>query len=65
MNSEQAQKRIEVLRKEIEKHNKLYYELDTPHIPDAQYDKYFRELKSLEEAFPQFDSLLSPTKRVG
>lgn len=65
MNSEQAEKRIEFLRKEIKEHNRLYYELDRPQITDAKYDKYFRELKSLEEAFPQFDSLLSPTKRVG
>ena len=65
MNSEQAKNRIEKLRKEIQKHNKLYYELDTPQITDEQYDKLFRELTSLEKAFPQFHSLLSPTQKVG
>ncbi len=57
--------RIDFLREEIMKHNKLYYENDTPQISDAEYDALFRELKDLEKSFPQFASSDSPTQKVG
>jgi DNA ligase (NAD+) len=53
------------LRAEIERHNHLYYVLDRPEIPDAEYDRLFRELQSLEAQFPELASTDSPTQRVG
>jgi DNA ligase (NAD+) len=53
------------LRAEIERHNHLYYVLDAPEIPDAEYDRLFRELQSLEVQYPELASMDSPTQRVG
>jgi DNA ligase (NAD+) len=61
----QAEKRIKELRKEIEYHNDLYYNKNNPEISDEEYDALFRELKELEESFPQFKSDDSPTQKVG
>ncbi len=57
--------RIAKLRAEIERHNHLYYVLDAPSIPDAEYDKLFRELQSLEAQHPELLSVDSPTQCVG
>jgi len=57
--------RIAYLRAEIDKHNRQYYELDQPLIPDAEYDKLFRELQTLEAQHPEFATPDSPTQRVG
>lgn len=57
--------RITELRQEINKHNQAYYVADAPLIPDAEYDKLFRELQALEEQYPEFQSPSSPTQRVG
>lgn len=57
--------RIATLRRELEHHNRLYYELDAPAIPDAEYDRLFRELQSLEEQYPAARTPDSPTQRVG
>jgi DNA ligase (NAD+) len=57
--------RIAYLRAEIEKHNRQYYELDQPLIPDAEYDRLFRELQTLEAQHPEFATPDSPTQRVG
>ncbi len=65
MTKEEAKKRIEELRKEIEYHNYRYYVLDSPIITDEEYDKLFKELIELEEKFPEFKSPNSPTQRVG
>ncbi len=65
MNREEAQARIEELRKKIEYNAKLYYEKDAPVIPDFEYDAMFRELGDLEREYPEFDDPTSPTKRVG
>ncbi len=65
MTKEEAKKRIEELRREIEYHNYRYYVLDSPVITDEEYDKLFRELVELEEKFPEFKSPNSPTQRVG
>jgi len=44
--------KYEKLRKEIEKHNNLYYNEDNPIISDMEYDKLIRELRDLEESNP-------------
>ncbi len=62
--AENIKKRIEQLRTEIRRHDYLYYVLNRPEITDQQYDKLFAELKSLEEAHPQFVTVDSPTQRV-
>ncbi|MDK9715772.1 MAG: NAD-dependent DNA ligase LigA [Sulfuritalea sp.] len=62
---QEAAARAESLRREIERHNHAYYVLDAPTIPDAEYDKLFRELQALEAAHPQLASADSPTRRVG
>ncbi len=50
---------------EIERHNRAYYVLDAPTIPDAEYDKLFRELQEIEAAHPELRTEDSPTQRVG
>ncbi len=60
-----AADRIEQLRSELERHNRLYYTDANPEISDAEYDKLYRELEELEEKHPEFDDPNSPTKRVG
>jgi DNA ligase (NAD+) len=62
---EKARKRAEALRKEIETHNHRYYVLDSPLIPDAEYDKLFQELTGLETNYPELATRDSPTQRVG
>jgi len=57
--------RIEQLRAKINYHNYRYYVLDSPEISDAEYDELMRELKQLEEQYPQFLTSDSPTQRVG
>ena len=57
--------RIEALRVQIEYHNHRYYVLDDPEIPDAEYDRLFRELQELEARNPHLVSPDSPTQRVG
>ncbi len=53
------------LRREIERHNRLYYELDAPEVTDAEYDALVRELKALEDEHPELRSAASPISRVG
>jgi len=57
--------RIEELRREISRHDRLYYQDATPEISDADYDQLFRELENLEKANPQLHDPNSPTQRVG
>jgi len=59
------QRAIERLRREIERHNYLYYVLDRPEISDAEYDRLFRQLIELEEEHPELVTPDSPTQRVG
>ena len=49
----------------IHEHNYRYYVLDQPTIPDAEYDQLFKELKELEQQYPELISSHSPTQRVG
>lgn len=65
MDKEHIREKIEKLRKELEYHNYRYYVLDDPVISDAEYDRLLRELAKLEEEYPEFQSPLSPTQRVG
>jgi DNA ligase (NAD+) len=46
-------------------HAHAYYTLDAPEIPDAEYDRLFRELQALESAHPELVTPDSPTQRVG
>ncbi len=57
--------RVKKLRQEIEYHNYRYYVLDSPVISDAEYDALLRELKELEEKYPELVTPDSPTQRVG
>src|SRR5215212_9670158 len=59
------QERIEALRELLHQHAHRYYVLDQPEIPDAEYDKLFRELQELEARYPELASADSPTQRVG
>jgi len=65
MDRQQAAKRIEELRQEINYHNYRYYVLDQPVISDAEYDRLMQELISLEEQFPDLVTPDSPSQRVG
>ncbi|MCL1972741.1 MAG: NAD-dependent DNA ligase LigA [Endomicrobia bacterium] len=56
--------RIDNLRKEIERHNKLYYDKETPEISDTEYDNLVKELEKLEREYPLFASKDSPTQKV-
>jgi DNA ligase (NAD+) len=60
-----AAARVAALRAELAEHDYRYYVLDAPTIPDAEYDRLFRELEALEVAHPELRSADSPTQRVG
>ena len=60
-----AAQRIDQLRAELEAHNYRYHVLDEPSIPDAEYDRLFRELQALEALHPELINAQSPTQRVG
>lgn len=57
--------RAAALRRELERHSHAYYVLDAPTVPDAEYDRLFRELQALEAANPELLTPDSPTQRVG
>ena len=65
MEHNKAQRRIEELREQIRHHDHLYYVEDSPEVSDEAYDRLFRELKRLEERFPELLTSDSPTQRVG
>ncbi|GAB1393660.1 NAD-dependent DNA ligase LigA [Rhodocyclaceae bacterium] len=65
MDSADTKARAAFLRGEIERHNHAYYVLDAPTVPDAEYDRLFRELQALEVAHPELLTADSPTQRVG
>jgi DNA ligase (NAD+) len=60
-----AQLRAEELRHLIRYHDYRYYVLDSPEVSDAEYDALMRELRQLEERFPELLTPDSPTQRVG
>ncbi len=65
MTQEEAQNQIESLRREIERHDRLYYIEAKPEISDRDYDRLYRKLQDLEAGFPELRSPHSPTARVG
>ena len=56
---------IELLRRQLERHNRLYYVEAAPEITDREYDELMAGLQSLEAAHPEFDSPSSPSHKVG
>jgi DNA ligase (NAD+) len=63
--SSRQRSRAQQLREEIARHDYAYYVLDAPTIPDAEYDRLFRELQELEAQHPELVTADSPTQRVG
>jgi len=62
---EEAERRVQELVDLIRHHEYLYYVLDAPEISDYEFDQLMRELKELEEAYPDLRRPDSPTQRVG
>ena len=62
---DEARKRAEILRAELERHNRLYYVEAQPEISDREFDRLLRELQDLEAAHPELAMADSPTRRVG
>jgi len=60
-----VQQQIETLRRDLERHNRLYYMDAVPELTDAEYDRLFKRLLQLESDHPEFDSDDSPTRKVG
>tara|TARA_R100001224_G_scaffold14976_2_gene7465 strand:- start:27659 stop:29647 length:1989 start_codon:yes stop_codon:yes gene_type:complete len=56
---------MQELEQLLNRYNKEYYENDEPSVPDAEYDKLFRELQTLEKQNPDLKSKTSPTAKVG
>lgn len=63
--STELEQRAATLRELINHYNYLYYAIDNPEVPDAEYDRLFRELLELEQAHPELQTTDSPTQRVG
>ncbi|RLT26374.1 MAG: NAD-dependent DNA ligase LigA, partial [Chloroflexi bacterium] len=61
---EDARLAVEELRTQIRYHEYRYYVLDAPELGDEQFDALVRELKALEEQFPELITPDSPTQRV-
>jgi DNA ligase (NAD+) len=59
------QKKIEQLRKDIQRHDYYYYVLDNPKLSDREYDRLMAQLKELEAKHPEWITPESPTQRVG
>jgi DNA ligase (NAD+) len=60
-----ARVRVDELHELLHLHDYRYYVLDDPEVSDAEYDELMRELRSLEEEFPELVTPDSPTQRVG
>lgn len=65
MSRDRTPKEVAKLVAELNRHSYLYYVLDKPEISDAQYDRLYHKLKSLEEQYPDLVRPDSPTQRVG
>ena len=57
--------RMQVLRSTIRRLNREYYEHDAPTVPDSTWDDLMRELRRLEEEYPELITSDSPTQQVG
>jgi DNA ligase (NAD+) len=60
-----ARRRVEELRSEIRRHERLYYVEDRPELTDAEFDRLMSELAELERLHPDLATPDSPTRRVG
>lgn len=56
---------LKELRSTLDEHNYRYYILDDPTVSDAEYDKLFKRLQTLEQQYPQYITPDSPTQRIG
>ncbi|EAQ99295.1 NAD-dependent DNA ligase LigA [Congregibacter litoralis] len=65
MPGDDIRNRVHSLREQLERWNHEYYILDSPTVPDQEYDGALRELQTLEEAHPELRDASSPTQRVG
>lgn len=65
MDAKTAEKHVKDLQNLLNQYSYEYYVLDTPSVPDAEYDQLLRELIEYEEQFPELRSPDSPTQRVG
>lgn len=65
MSNASSRARVKELRKLIDHHNYQYHVLDSPEIPDTEYDGLFKELLSIEDSHPELITPGSPTQRVG
>ena len=65
MDKNLIKRKIDNLRKEIEYHNKLYYDENTNIISDFEYDNKMKELIELENNHPEFKLSTSPSLKVG
>ncbi len=65
MDRAEAQLRLDALRRELHRHNRLYYVEAKPEIGDQEYDRLYRELVDIEGRFPDLVTLDSPSQRVG
>ncbi len=61
---ERIDQRAAALRSRLQAYDHAYYVLDAPEVPDAEYDRLFRELQALEQAHPECITPDSPTQRV-
>ncbi|MEP6721928.1 MAG: NAD-dependent DNA ligase LigA [Variovorax sp.] len=62
---EDAAREAAALGEQLRRHAHLYYVLDTPELPDAEYDKLFQRLQAIEAEHPELRTPDSPTLRVG
>ena len=62
---ESNEQKLTELRTTLRHHEYLYHVMDTPEIPDAEYDRLMRELRELEAQYPELITPDSPTQRVG
>ena len=62
---EDAAREAAALGEQLRRHAHLYYVLDAPELPDAEYDKLFQRLQALEAEHPELRTPESPTQRVG
>lgn len=65
MDKNEAKKRLDELKTVIEKANRNYYDLDAPTLEDDEYDALLRELRGIEQQFPELLTEDSPSQRVG
>ncbi len=65
MIGQEVTRRAALLRKQIAEYDYWYYVKDLPRVPDAEYDKLFRELQAIESQHPELLTPDSPTQRVG